>query len=251
MSGMQVWRADCALIFTDGACTGNPGPGGWGAVILTPQGYVYELGDSHPSTTNNRMELAGAIHALMRVKDYKGRVWLYTDSTYLIRGITQWIHGWRKKRWVASDGKDVQNRDLWESLQSVVMDRPKGSVDWRYVRGHKGVPGNERCDEIAVGFSQGKRLSLYQGSLTSYPVAITDLPDPEPLPEMKKSNEKKPPPHSYLSLVNGVIERHTTWKECEARVKGRPGAKFKKAATAKDEIEILAGWGYSADRLPK
>lgn len=237
------------IIFTDGACSGNPGPGGWGAVIATPEGKVWELGDGDPSTTNNQMEMIGCIEALKSLAKIEGKVILYTDSVYVIRGITQWVWGWRNRGWKTADGKDVANKELWEELSRVVGKRGKeNSIEWKYVRGHKGVPGNERCDEIAVGFSKGERVSLYRGSLLKYPVAVMDLPEDEPLPEMK-SKEPKAPAFSYLSLIGTIPMRHSSWAECERRVKGQSGAKFKKAMSAADEDEILRAWGYTRAHL--
>lgn len=231
------------IIFTDGACTGNPGPGGWGSIVVFPEGTVRELGGFEAETTNNRMELTAAIKALASLEKTDTKINLYTDSVYVIRGITQWIWGWQRRGWKNAEGGDVLNRELWEALSQQVGRLRPAKIDWHYVRGHTGVPGNERCDEIAVGFATGKRPSLYQGSLLQYPVAIHDIPENTDLPEMKAPGEKKAPPFSYLSLLGGTVMRHATWPECERRVKGQPGAKFKKAQSEQDEKEILKGWG--------
>jgi ribonuclease HI len=232
------------IIFTDGACTGNPGPGGWGAIIASPDGRVRELGGKDPATTNNRMEMSGAIRALQALPKGETPVVMYTDSTYVIRGITQWIWGWRQRGWKNAEGKDVTNRDLWEELLRQVMRLKPAPLEWKYVRGHTGVPGNERCDEIAVGFSTGKWVDLYDGPLLQYPVAIHDLPEDQGLPEMRPK-EKKAPAYSYLSYFGGVVMRHQDWGGCERRVKGQSGAKFKKAMSEKDEAEILKSWGLN------
>lgn len=235
---------DFVAIYTDGACSGNPGPGGWGAVIVTPDAKIVELGGGEKPTTNNRMEVRAALEALKRARLFQEPVMLYTDSTYLIRGITQWIWGWRRKGWVTAEGAEVLNRDLWEELSRVIAARPpEGKVEWQYIRGHTGNAGNERCDRIAVAFSQGKYVDLYQGPLAGYPVAdILDFPEPGPLPEMKPKAEKKVA-YSYLSTVDGVTTRHRDWPSCERRVKGRSGARFKKAGTADEEQRILTEWG--------
>lgn len=240
------------LIFTDGASSGNPGPGGWGAIICTPEGHVTELGGSNPQTTNNRMEITAALEALRAVKDLPGRADVYTDSVYLIRGITQWIWGWQKRGWKTAEGAEVANADLWRTLWGLVIDRDKkvGKTGWHFVRGHAGIPGNERCDEIAVAFTRGKRPSLYRGPLIQYGVPIHDLPEDTSIPESAlKPKEKKAQAYSYLSLVNGVARRHSSWAECEAQVKGRSGAKFKKAMSAQEEEKILRSWGVSPDQL--
>lgn len=237
------------VIFTDGACSGNPGPGGWGAVIVNEKGEVAELGGPENPTTNNRMEVKAALEALRRVADDPAPVRLFTDSTYLIRGITQWIWGWKRKGWMTAEGGEVLNRDLWEQLLRVVSARPAdGKIEWNYVRGHIGNPGNERCDRIAVAFSKGERPGLYRGSLLKYSIDIMDLPETGPLPEMRPKQEKTPA-FSYLSHVDGVTRRHRDWASCEKRVKGRSGAKFKKAQSAADEGEILKGWGVDPGRL--
>ena len=233
------------LIFTDGACSGNPGPGGWGAVITTPDGHVKEIGGKDFETTNNRMELIATIQALQHVRKQPGLIDFYTDSTYVIRGITQWVFGWRKKGWKNAEGQEVLNRDLWEVLFSLVMDRgAKGKINWFYSRGHVGTPGNERCDEIAVAFSKNKWVDLYDGPLLQYGIAIFDVPEDTTMPEMRPKQEKKIA-HSYLSYLGGEVYRHSDWPSCDRRVKGQSGAKFKKAMTADDESKILTEWGLS------
>lgn len=237
------------LLFTDGACSGNPGPGGWGSVLVLPEGHVRELGDFVPETTNNRMEMVAALRGLDEVADRAEPVRIYTDSTYLIRGITQWIWGWRRNGWKTAEGSEVQNKDLWILLDQVLRARPAGGpVEWNYVRGHRGNPGNERCDEIAVGFSKGPRPRLFDGSLLKYPLPILDLPESEGLPEMRPKEEKKAA-YSYLSLLGGQVVRHKDWASCERRVKGRSGAKFKKAMSAADEVSILESWGLSSSHV--
>lgn len=150
-------------IYTDGACSGNPGPGGWGVVVYFADGSVHELGGGNPQTTNNRMEMQAAIAALEFLKQsgQQAAIELYTDSEYVKNGITQWIHGWKKKGWKTSTGKPVLNQDLWQVLDA--LSSPQ--VQWRYVRGHAGDPGNERCDTIARAFSLGKTPLLKQSPL--------------------------------------------------------------------------------------
>lgn len=131
-------------IFTDGACSGNPGPGGWGA-ILRWNGVEKELKGGESPTTNNRMELMAAIQALEALKRPM-TVDLHTDSQYLRDGITKWIHGWRAKGWVTADKKPVKNVDLWQRL-SAATERHQVAFHW--VRGHNGHPENERADQLA------------------------------------------------------------------------------------------------------
>lgn len=149
-------------IYTDGACTGNPGPGGWGVVIYYEDGSVQELGGAVAATTNNRMEMQAAIAALqyLREVDCEQPVTLYTDSEYLRNGITKWLAGWKKKNWKTSQGQTVLNRDLWELLDQL----SSRQITWQYVRGHAGNEGNERCDVIARSFATGKPMALRQRS---------------------------------------------------------------------------------------
>lgn len=152
----QLPQINC--IYTDGACTGNPGPGGWGAVLYFEDGSVYELGGAQAETTNNRMEMQAAIASLelWRESGQAQPITLYSDSQYLIKGLTQWIKGWKKKGWKTASGKAVLNQDLWLSLDQ--LNHPL--IRWEYVRGHQGVAGNERCDAIARAFAAGKQPNL-------------------------------------------------------------------------------------------
>ena len=237
------------VVFTDGAAKGNPGPGGWGAVIATPDGRVRELGGGARHTTNNQMELTAVIAALRAVRAMPDPIALHTDSTYVIRGITEWIRNWRRRGWRTAEGQPVLNRELWEELAALVDERGRKGIAWHYVRGHAAVPGNARADEIAVAFAAARPPDLYDGPLLQYPIPIHDLPDDTSLPPRKSGAATKQTPYSYLSLVNGEPMRHTTWADCERRVKGVSGARFKKAMSATDEAAILAGWGCSPDRL--
>lgn len=241
------------LIFADGACSGNPGPGGWGAIVLRGHREVTELGGARSPTTNNQMEILASIAALADIDGEPGLAVLHTDSQYLINGITKWIFGWQKNGWKTKEGKEVANAELWRKLALLTRDR-KGRLEWVYVPGHSGVPGNERADQIAVAYSRGQRPALYQGPLMGYGV---DLHRVEPGQYEKKpkspssSSSKKAPAYSYLSLVDGKLMRHATWPECEARVKGRPSAKFRKSTSAIDETEILRSWGCRPEDLSK
>jgi ribonuclease HI len=232
------------VIYTDGACSGNPGPGGWAAVILSPTLEVRELGGPAAATTNNRMEMMGVLRGLEAVTETPQKIQVFTDSVYVIRGITQWVFGWQRRGWKTAEGADVVNRDLWQLLMAVVTRCGRERIQWHFIRGHKGVAGNERCDQIAVAFSKGPPPRLYRGPLSGYGYDIDMLPEPEALPDFKDRNAAPKKAYSYLSVVDGVLERHTTWPECETRVKGRSGARFKKAMTAEDEARIKAEWGF-------
>ena len=139
--------------FTDGACSGNPGPGGWGA-ILRYRDTEKELSGAEAPTTNNRMELMAAISALEALKR-PSAVRLYTDSTYVRDGITKWIHGWKKKNWRTADNKPVKNVDLWQRLEQAAQPH---KVEWHWVRGHDGHPENERADLLARQALDAARL---------------------------------------------------------------------------------------------
>jgi ribonuclease HI len=240
--------------YCDGACVGNPGPGGWGAIVRTPDGEVRELGAAESETTNNRMELAGAIHALELVRGRQAeRVSVYTDSTYVVHGIESWVWGWRRRGWVRADGHAVANRDLWERLVALVeARRATGPVTFHHVAGHAGIPGNERCDRISVAFARGDRPGLYRGPATLYRIDLTP-PPPAPPPSGRRSRSgaapRAPASHpgaaTYLSLVDGRLERHDSWEECQRRVEGRSGARHKKCRSADEERQTLAAWGHA------
>jgi ribonuclease HI len=131
-------------IYTDGACRGNPGPGGW-AATLELGAHFRELSGAEAETTNNRMELTAVIRALEALKR-SSAVRVHTDSEYVRKGITEWIGNWKARQWKTADKKPVKNRDLWEQLDALTQGH---DIEWRWVKGHSGVPGNERVDQLA------------------------------------------------------------------------------------------------------
>ena len=137
-------QAERVVVYTDGACKGNPGPGGWGA-WLRWGAHEKELFGGEPSTTNNRMELTAVIESLALLKR-RTPVAIYTDSSYVKDGITSWIHGWKKRGWRTADNNLVKNIELWQRLDSLVAGH---DVQWHWVKGHSGDPGNERADALA------------------------------------------------------------------------------------------------------
>ena len=145
-------------IFTDGACKGNPGPGGWGAILRAMkkdgEATEMEMSGSEGATTNNRMELTAAIRALQALKR-PCKVALYTDSKYVIDGITKWVFGWQKKGWKTAAKKPVLNEDLWRELLDAA--RPH-TIDWHWVKGHDGHPENERADQLASDAALAARV---------------------------------------------------------------------------------------------
>ena len=132
-------------IYADGACRGNPGPGGWGALLIH-KGREKELSGAEPLTTNNRMELTAAIRALEALKRPGTSARVYTDSQYVIKGIEEWVGGWKARGWRTADKKPVKNQDLWERLDALAAQH---SLEWHWVKGHSGIPGNERVDALA------------------------------------------------------------------------------------------------------
>ncbi|MCR2834868.1 ribonuclease HI [Parerythrobacter lacustris] len=139
-------------IFTDGACKGNPGPGGWGAIMRMGR-HEKELSGGDPDTTNNRMELTAAIEGLNALTE-PCAVDLYSDSKYVLDGITKWVHGWKKRGWVNASKKPVRNSDLWHDLIEAAA---RHKVDWHWVKGHDGHPENERADALASAEAEKAR----------------------------------------------------------------------------------------------
>ncbi|WP_428155287.1 ribonuclease HI [Brevundimonas sp.] len=137
--------SDHVIIHTDGACKGNPGPGGWGALLQTGGGHEKELWGGEANTTNNRMELMAAIMALEALKR-PCKIELHTDSRYVMQGITEWMRGWKTRGWLTADKKPVKNADLWQRLDAA---RLRHDVKWRWVKGHAGHELNERADQLA------------------------------------------------------------------------------------------------------
>jgi ribonuclease HI len=200
------------------------------------------VGGREDHTTNNRMELSAAIAGLRSISDKDASVEVFTDSRYLINGITKWVEGWMRKGWITAAKTEVENRDLWEDLYEVSAGR---RIGWNYVGGHSGIAGNERCDEIATAFADGKDARLYEGPASSYGIDILDMSHGPAALAQKKSGKSRSgaKAYSYVSLVKGVFKTHATWAECEARVKGVAGAKFKKAFSPGDERDIAKSWG--------
>ena len=216
------------IVFSDGGCIGNPGPGGWAAIVLK-DGHYAEYGGHDTQTTNNRMEMTGALRGLMSV-GAGAPVKVITDSRYLIDGASKWLYGWKKKGWKKADGNEVLNRDLWEAIDREIARR---KITWEHVAGHSGHPENERCDKIANGFARGEGPELKSGDGSWI---FADL-----APAPSGPDEKYPKP-IYLSIVGGDIAEHKTWPECEARIKGRKTARCKKVASKHEHIAAIEAW---------
>lgn len=259
---MERGKISRTIIFTDGSSRGNPGPGGWGAVVVAG-GKVEELGGGQKHTTNNQMEIKAAIEGLKKViklgtsgKQLVPSV-IYTDSSYLINGITKWVQSWEKNDWKTKTKTEVLNKKLWQEL----LKASKGkNIEWKYIGGHRGVLGNERCDEIATSFADSlgeasgherspsrflgtsrRALKLYKGPIEKYGIDILniDLDNEKSEKRTKDRTRSKAKAYSYVSSVDGMVQIHSTWAECEARVKGAKGARYKKALSTEEEREII------------
>ncbi|MFM2309016.1 MAG: ribonuclease [Chloroflexota bacterium] len=218
-------------IITDGACSGNPGRGGWATIIIDGQ-TTQEFSGSASDTTNNRMELTAALVGLQKTsRDHE--IHIHTDSQYLINGITKWVKGWQKNGWKTRTGDAVENKDLWEAL--IAHTHP--GVHWHHVKGHAGHTHNERANDLAQR-QAGSRAA--GGSTTPAPSAQrTRVP-------VRGAEDGRFP--CYVSLVTGVLERHTTWDDCKAATHGVSGAKFKKVASLAEYQAQLRSWGISEVR---
>jgi ribonuclease HI len=243
------------VVFTDGSSRGNPGPGGYGIVVIYPNAQgemrVDEFGNSENPTTNNRMELKAVIEAIRNFENYyvdlsEYTCTVYLDSAYVLNGVTKWITGWKLNGWKTGGGKeDVKNQDLWKEVDVL---KGKLTLKFVHIAGHAGIAGNERCDEIATTFADGVSPELYTGPLAGYVLEggknILEVePTAEALYKKAKTSSKKSSTsikaYSYVSLVGGKISTDQDWKTCENRVKGKSGARFKKSRSAIDEKAII------------
>jgi ribonuclease HI len=225
--GGRLVDVKAAIAYTDGSAISNPGPGGWGVHVEFPDGRIVELGGGAEPVTNNQMELRAAIEAL-RATEHERATVLYTDSTYVRKGITEWVGRWKANGWRTRGDEDVKNVELWQELEEV--NRP--NVRWEYVRAHVGIAGNERADAIALWFAQSV------GRLSTERVTPT-----------RPRSTKTTPRTTYLSLVDGVLERHKTWADTESRVRGRRGARYKKTNSHEEQLDTVLAWGLSAEDL--
>ncbi|MEB3242726.1 MAG: ribonuclease H [Cyanobacteriota bacterium] len=185
-NGPRVVGAAC-----DGACSGNPGPGGWGALLTFEDGSVREMGGFAAATTNNRMELTAALEVLraLRALPRQPGLPILTDSRYLVDGMAKWLAGWKRKGWRTASGGAVLNRDLWEELDAARLE----GVELRHVRGHSGHPENDRCDAIAVAFSRGQTPRLAAGPSRLSPPAAAPAAPQAPAPPSEGTEDPAPP----------------------------------------------------------
>jgi ribonuclease HI len=228
------------LVYTDGSSLGNPGPGGWAAIIANEE-QVVELGRAEAHTTNNRMELLAAHEGITKAATLgEGPIIIRTDSAYVLQGATKWGAGWRKRGWKTLEGKDVLNRDLWEPFFTL-LGGVKGRVTWEKVGGHVSIPGNERADTIATSFAAGAEVALYNGSRAAYDIDLesTVANADETSTRAKDRTHAKAKAYSYVSLVGNEIRIHKTWDSCKEHVEGQKNAKYRKAVSEEDEARIL------------
>lgn len=226
--------SETPIAYTDGACLGNPGPGGWGVRLLYPDGAVRELGGRDAATTNNRMELQATIEAL-QILHTSPQVAIFTDSRYVIDGLTKWLPAWRRRGWITTTNTPVKNRDLWITLER--LSHP--GVTWQHVRGHSGDPNNERVDTIARACATGACPPLFCGQ--------AGAPE-DPVVVSSALAHPATGPARYISIVRGTVALDTAWAACAARVRGVPGARYRKVRTPEELAAFCATHGVEPPR---
>jgi ribonuclease HI len=224
---------DKIIIFTDGSSRGNPGAGGWAAITVRDN-KVKEIGGGEPNVTNNQMELTAAINGLANLGALAAPIEFYTDSSYVVNGITEWVSSWRVNNWRTKTKKEVLNRELWEKLIELSENK---NIEWKYIGGHVGVAANERADEIATMYADRLKPALYNGPISKYSIDVLNFKIDNKMAALRRREGR--PAYSYVSSVNGKIKIHKTWADCEKGVKGKSGARFKKALDASDEAKII------------
>lgn len=238
------------IIYTDGSSLGNPGPAGWGSVLLFPDKKVIELGGREKESTNNRMEMTAAIEALKEISKRKPtikKILIHTDSSYVLNGITMWVYAWQKNNWMTKNKETVLNKDLWEELFKLDFSlKTKYEVIWVKVAGHSGIHLNERCDAIATSFAGNNTTILFRGNLKDYEKLFGKITYVDNASAIKQNTVKKSKSnkvaYSYVSLVGDKVNSDKTWVECEKRVKGKSGAKYKKVFSKEEEQDLVAEW---------
>jgi ribonuclease HI len=228
------------VIYTDGASRGNPGPGGWAAVIIAGN-EVMEIAGSAAKATNNQMELAGveAVLSDSAALAWKGNVIIHSDSAYAINGLTKWVKGWEKNGWMTQAKTPVENKGQWQNL-SYFAKQYGTRLKFEKVKGHAGELYNERCDELAVAAALGKKPRCFAGKMKDYErfLAEEGTTVKKAAPKKKKSSGDMPA-YSYVSCVNGKVYADKTWAACEKRVKGAKGAKYKKVFSKAEETSLI------------
>ncbi len=244
-------------IYTDGASRGNPGLGGWGAVILV-DGMAMEIAGGVKKATNNQMELQAVLEVLSDLprlvpaspnrgesgkagsgaRAHKGPVVVYSDSSYVVKGLSSWVYGWEKNGWVTTAKTPVENKDIWVKLLDLLKKYGK-RLSIEKVKGHDGDLYNERCDELAVSAALGEKQKHFQGSQKDYDKFLIEIGTTAKKAAPKKKKKPTGPAYSYVSFVDGKVYADKTWKECEARVKGTKGAKYQKVFSKAEETGLV------------
>lgn len=231
------------IIYTDGASRGNPGPGGYSAVIIFPNGKVFELGGREKNTTNNKMELRAILEALRFVElknKEKFPIELFSDSAYAVNGLNGWIYAWEKNDWKTKEGNHVLNKEIWQELFGLNF-RLKNFSGLKVfkVGGHSGVLLNERADKLASSFADGENTMLFLGNRNQYEKILSNM---KVIIKSKNKTKSKEKAFSYISLTDGVLKTHPDWESCEREVKGKSGAKYKKVFSKEEEREVIKEW---------
>lgn len=226
------------VMYTDGASRGNPGPGGWAAVILIDD-KAMEVSGFATKATNNQMELTAVLKVLSDkgALSHKGAVTVYSDSAYVVNGLNSWVYGWVKNNWVTSTKTKVENKEIWSSLLELLKEYGD-RLAIKKIAGHSGELYNERCDQLAVAAATGKKVEHFQGDRDAYEVFLKKEVSVTTVPKTKKPKNDAPA-FSYVSLVNGKVYVDKTWASCEKRVKGVKGAKFKKVFSKNEETALV------------
>jgi ribonuclease HI len=237
---MKKGAKDKLVIYTDGASRGNPGLGGWGAVVLVSD-MALEIAGFSKMATNNQMELQAVLEVLSDSGSlaHKGLVVVYSDSAYVVNGMNSWVWGWEKKDWITSTKTPVVNKDMWVKILALLKtygDR----LSIEKVKGHDGDLYNERCDELAVAAALGKKETHFQGSQKDYDIFLKEIGTTvkKSAPKNKKTKSTAPA-YSYVSLVGDKVYTDKTWADCEKRVKGTKGAKYQKVFSKGEETGLI------------
>lgn len=238
---------DTVTIYTDGASRGNPGPSGWAAIIMTDT-KVIEIAGAAKKATNNQMELMAAQEALLYAKKQfpKKTIILHADSAYVLNGLESWIYGWKKNGWKTATKKPVENKEQWEILAEL-KDFFGKKLELVKVAGHSGHVYNDRCDELAVALALGDEHELFVGTAAAYEKKLSATKPTSPQKKSTEKNSAKGEAFSYVSCVDGVVHADKTWAACEARVKGKRGAKYKKVFSKEEETNLVQE--YTLDSL--
>lgn len=229
-------------IYTDGASRGNPGPGGWAAILMTDTKVVELAGNVTPAT-NNQMEMLAVEKALEHAKKHFSdmTVMLHADSRYVLNGLESWLDGWVRNGWMTAAKKPVENKNQWQALLEL-RDFFGRKLELVKVDGHSGHLYNDRCDELAVAAALKKPHDLFVGTVKDYAQQLEAVaPKSVVKKTASKASTKKEtgPAYSYVSLVDGKVYADKTWAACEQRVKGKKGAKYKKVFSKGEETALV------------